>query len=183
MLQRNLTNKLRQRRRSETTIIMAIIKSSHLGYGEPLMGFWPYFLHAQESDGGAPSPLSRDPSGSLIGIEITLFCNDLLLDTAWTCTVRLDQRRRKNSWCLHSSCISVSFFFNYSTLWQKLYIIVHSLIVWYNKTEFSNSSPPLPSCSHWIWDLQPVHTRDSRYDRYAFREYFTCNLTSHTCQI
>lgn len=45
------------------------------------MGFWPYFRHAHESDGGAPSPLSLDPSGSLIGIEITLFCMDLLLDT------------------------------------------------------------------------------------------------------
>lgn len=39
------------------------------------MGFWPYFLQAQESDGGAlVSPLKRDPSTSLIGTDTTLFC-------------------------------------------------------------------------------------------------------------
>lgn len=39
------------------------------------MGFWPYFLQAQESAGGAHSlaPLARDPSASLIGIDTTRF--------------------------------------------------------------------------------------------------------------
>lgn len=44
------------------------------------MGFWPYFLHAQESDGGAlVSPFNRDPSTSLIGTDTTLFCIARLL--------------------------------------------------------------------------------------------------------
>lgn len=43
------------------------------------MGFWPYFLHAHESDGGGVSPLSRDPSTSLIGTETTFFCTARLL--------------------------------------------------------------------------------------------------------
>lgn len=38
------------------------------------MGFWPYFRQAQESEGGALSPFSLDPSTSLIGTDITLFC-------------------------------------------------------------------------------------------------------------
>lgn len=42
------------------------------------MGFWPYFLQAQESAGGAHSlaPLARDPSASLIGIDTTRFWTD-----------------------------------------------------------------------------------------------------------
>lgn len=44
------------------------------------MGFCPYFLHAQESDGGVLlSPLRRDPSTSLIGTDTTLFCIARLL--------------------------------------------------------------------------------------------------------
>ena len=43
------------------------------------MGFWPYFLHAHESDGGYASPLLLDPSASGIGIDTTLFCIPLLL--------------------------------------------------------------------------------------------------------
>lgn len=44
------------------------------------MGFCPYFLHAQESDGGILiSPFIFDPSTSLIGTDTTLFSMDLLL--------------------------------------------------------------------------------------------------------
>lgn len=44
------------------------------------MGFWPYFLHAHESEGGVLfSPFSLDPSVSLIGICTTLFCMARLL--------------------------------------------------------------------------------------------------------
>lgn len=43
------------------------------------MGFCPYFLQAQESEGGALSPFSLDPSTSLIGTDTTLFCMALLL--------------------------------------------------------------------------------------------------------
>ncbi|KAF5756660.1 hypothetical protein HanXRQr2_Chr17g0817431 [Helianthus annuus] len=44
------------------------------------MGFWPYFLHAQESEGGAfTSLLSRDLSISFTGTETTRFCNERLL--------------------------------------------------------------------------------------------------------
>lgn len=44
------------------------------------MGFCPYFLQAQESDGGAPSPFILDPSAS-IGTDTTLFCIARLLNT------------------------------------------------------------------------------------------------------
>lgn len=42
------------------------------------MGFWPYFLQAHESDGGAPSPtpLGRGPSVPAMGTVTTLFCTD-----------------------------------------------------------------------------------------------------------
>lgn len=40
------------------------------------MGFWPYFRHAHESEGGV---LLIDPSVSLIGICTTLFCMPRLL--------------------------------------------------------------------------------------------------------
>lgn len=44
------------------------------------MGFCPYFLHAQESDGGILiSPFIFDPSTSLIGTDTTRFSMDLLL--------------------------------------------------------------------------------------------------------
>lgn len=43
------------------------------------MGFWPYFLHAHESEGGVQSPLNRDPSTSLIGNVTTFFCIARLL--------------------------------------------------------------------------------------------------------
>lgn len=44
------------------------------------MGFWPYFLQAQESDGGeAFSPFSLGPSKSLIGTETILLCMAFLL--------------------------------------------------------------------------------------------------------
>ena len=60
--------------------LIKVVNFNYLGYGEPLMGFWPYFLQAQESDGGgAFSPFSRDPSTSLMGTDTTLFCMPLLL--------------------------------------------------------------------------------------------------------
>lgn len=40
------------------------------------MGFWPYFRHAHESEGGE---LLIDPSVSFIGICTTLFCMPRLL--------------------------------------------------------------------------------------------------------
>lgn len=43
------------------------------------MGFWPYFLQAQESNGGGPSPFVRDPSVSAMGIDTTRFCTERLL--------------------------------------------------------------------------------------------------------
>lgn len=57
---------------------------NYLGWGEPLMGFWPYFLHAHGSDGVYTSPLLPTPFTSLpMGTETTLLCA-LFLYSKWT---------------------------------------------------------------------------------------------------
>lgn len=51
----------------------------HLGYGDPLMGFWPYFLQAHRSD-GTTSPVGLPPAVAAgAGIHITFFAWFFLL--------------------------------------------------------------------------------------------------------
>jgi hypothetical protein len=82
----------------EIEVVCCSVVLYYLGKGDPLMGFWPYFLQAHESDGGYPSPLLLDPSTSPIGTDTTLFCTSLLLyinKTPLTVTFPKPQKRKK----------------------------------------------------------------------------------------
>lgn len=51
---------------------MGVCVVVYLGYGDPLIGFWPYFLQAQRSD-GTTSPVGLLFAGAGAGMHTTFF--------------------------------------------------------------------------------------------------------------